>query len=296
MEVCIPGFDIALTADSGQCFRFEPLGGDVWQVIAGGRLLRLRDLGGGRFDFDCDGDSFDAFWRGYFDLERDYGAVARSVPADDAFLTAACRYAGGLRILRQEPFETLICFIISQRKSIPAIRRCVRALCDGFGRPLEGGLRAFPAPGALAEAGLEGLDACGLGYRSRYVLHTARLIAGGQVDLSALALLDDAALLERLMALPGVGVKVASCVMLFGYHRVDAFPRDVWIERVIDRQYGGRFPLEHYAGHAGIIQQYMFCYARGPWRPGAPGMAEGRPQASEPPRGARVPAGRKAGR
>ena len=76
MEVCIPGFDIALTADSGQCFRFEPLGGDVWQVIAGGRLLRLRALGGGRFDFDCDGDSFDAFWRGYFDLERDYGAVA----------------------------------------------------------------------------------------------------------------------------------------------------------------------------------------------------------------------------
>ena len=116
----------------------------------------------------------------------------------------------------------------------------------------------------MAGLTLEALQGCSLGYRSSYVLQTARRVAQGSVDLHGLSGLDDGRLYETLCALPGVGDKVAHCVMLFGCHRLSAFPRDVWINRVIADEYGGSFPLHLYTRHAGVIQQYMFCYARSP--------------------------------
>ncbi len=260
----IPGFDLALTADSGQCFRFGAVGPQRWQLVAKGRVLHIEDLGAGRFAFDCEPAELEALWRPYFDLDRDYLQIHSRVPEADTFLSAALAYAGGLRILRQEPFEALICFIISQRKNIPAIKRCVEALCQRFGQPIADNMHAFPSPQALAGASLEALNACGLGYRSGYIQQSSRLVAEGEADLQAMARLPDEALQVALMQLPGAGVKVANCAMLFGFHRVGAFPRDVWIDRVIDRAYGGDFPLAEYEGVAGIIQQYLFCYARGP--------------------------------
>ena len=129
-------------------------------------------------------------------------------------------------------WEMLVTFIISQRKNIPAIRACVEALCVRYGENL-GREYAFPTPAALSGAGEEGLRTCALGYRAGYVLAAARLVQTGALDLEALASLGDGELLEALTAVPGVGVKVASCVSLFGYHRIAAFPRDVWINRVV---------------------------------------------------------------
>ena len=111
---------------------------------------------------------------------------------------------------------------------------------------------------------MSGLNACGLGYRSPYILNTARIVAEGKLDLDGLRALDDEALLAALCGLPGVGPKVAQCVMLFSYRRLDAFPRDVWINRVLENEYAHGFPFERYRGYAGIIQQYMFCFARSP--------------------------------
>ena len=104
--------------------------------------------------------------------------------------------------------------------------------------------------------------ACSLGYRAKYVLAAARMVASGVLDLDAIAALPDDALFSALLTVPGVGEKVANCVMLFGYHRLSRFPRDVWIIRIEEREYGGLFPLERYPFDAGALQQYIFYYAR----------------------------------
>lgn len=171
----------------------------------------------------------------------------------------------GIRILRQDAWEMLVTFIISQRKNIPAIQACVETLCTRYGAPLlqPGGnvLYAFPTAQALAAAGEQALRDCALGYRAPYVLAAAQAVAAGALDLAALETLPDARLLEALMQQHGVGIKVANCVALFAYGRMECAPVDVWIQRVIDQHYAGQNPFPAY-GNAGILQQWMFYFAR----------------------------------
>jgi N-glycosylase/DNA lyase len=211
----------------------------------------------GGAELDCSRLEFEEVWRNYFDLDTDYRRFRAAVPAGDRYLTAAVRYARGIRILRQDPWETLVTFLISQRKNIPAIRRAVEELCRRWGDA-----DGFPPPERLALLSEAELRECGLGYRTGYVLAAARMTASGALDLPALERLPDGALLDALRTVPGVGPKVAACVALFGFHRLSGFPRDVWINRVLDREYGGSFPLERYAGFQGVMQQYLFYYAR----------------------------------
>ncbi|WP_312942912.1 DNA glycosylase [Oscillibacter sp.] len=253
-------FDIGKIADSGQCFRLKRLEEGRFRAVAGNRWIELQEQPDA-WALDCSKEEFDGFWRGYFDLDTDYAAFRAAVPEKDAYLTAATAFGSGIRILRQDPWEMLVTFIISQRKNIPAIRACVETLCRRYGEVL-GPEYGFPSAEALAAAGEEGLRACALGYRAGYILAAARLVEAGTLNLAALAELDDEALPETLMTVPGVGVKVASCVALFGYHRIAAFPRDVWINRVVREHYRGRFPLYRYKGFAGVMQQYLFYYAR----------------------------------
>ena len=168
--------------------------------------------------------------------------------------------------LRQDEWEMLVSFIISQRKSIPAIRRAVELLSERFGERLgsdsEGPVYAFPTAEALCCAGEQALQECGLGYRTRYVLHAAQQAAEGTLDLKKLASLPDEALFARLMELDGVGKKVANCVCLFGYGRVGRVPVDVWIERLIRDEFAGQDPFPQFGLEAGIVQQYLFFYKR----------------------------------
>lgn len=262
MKVHIPGFDLALTAASGQSFRFLPVNDGEFRLIARGKLLMIRSLGGDLFDLSCTEDEFAQVWYDYFDLDRDYNCLAALVSDTDSYLSRAYAFARGVRILRQEPFETLIAFIISQRKSIPAIKTCMAALSSRFGEDIGMGHKAFPSPEALASADDEALAACGLGYRTPYVKGTARMLAGGQMDLDYLRSLNDSQLEAALMQFPGVGKKVAACVMLFAYQRMDTFPVDVWIQKVFEQEYRDGFPFERFPGVAGIFQQYLFCFAR----------------------------------
>jgi N-glycosylase/DNA lyase len=254
-----PDLDMEKISESGQCFRLIPTAPQHYRLIARGRVLHIRALCGGAA-LNCTRPEFDAVWRDYFDLDTDYAAFRAAVPAEDAYLSAAVRAGQGIRILRQDPWEMLVTFLISQRKNIPAIRRCVEALCSRCGQPLEGGVYAFPTPEALSGLEDDALCACSLGYRTGYVRTAARRAAAGALD--GLEALDDEELRRRLLVFPGVGPKVADCILLFGYHRLGGFPRDVWINRVVDEVYGGRFPLERYAGFEGVIQQYLFFYAR----------------------------------
>ena len=252
----IRDFAIDEIAESGQCFRITQDGNGIWQIIALGRVLKLRHVGGEQYELSCTEEEFDSVWREYFDLDTDYAVYREAALPEDEYLRKAISLGSGIRILRQDPWEMLISFIISQRKSVPAIRTSVERLSERFG---EG--HTFPTPEALAKATPEELAACGLGYRVDYVREAARLVACGAIDLDALKGLDTDELISALMQLKGVGIKVASCVALFGYHRLDTMPVDVWMKRVIDTVYNGAMP-EEYRPYAGVLQQYMFNYAR----------------------------------
>ncbi|NLX83543.1 MAG: DNA-3-methyladenine glycosylase 2 family protein [Clostridiales bacterium] len=262
MRVHIPDFNINLTANSGQSFRFNERKPRCFEVIAFRRCMLIEDLGDHWFDFSCSEEEFDHIWKGYFDIKRDYTFLETMLPHPDSFISKAYAFAKGLRILCQDPFETVIAFIISQRKSIPAIKRCIEQLAHRFGEAIDAHHNAFPTPEALASAEESELAACGLGYRVKYVKGTSAMIASGEIDLNAISGLCDEQLESELMKLPGIGKKVAACIMLFAYQRMDSFPVDVWIARVIDSEFKEGFPFEQFAGHSGIIQQYLFCYAR----------------------------------
>ena len=255
--------DIRKIALSGQCFRLNAQEDGRYRLLAHGRALEIEPIEGGA-RFYCGAEELDALWRAYFDLSTDYAAIRRAVDPADAYLSAAAAFGRGVRILRQEPWETLVTFILSQRKNIPAIRGCVERLCARFGEPVKGGAgaNAFPTPQALANAGLDCLLGCSLGYRGKYVQGAARMAASGELDFTAMTDMPDETLYEQLLTVPGVGKKVADCTMLFGFRRLARFPVDVWIERVLAREYPNGFPLERYAETAGVLQQYIFFYER----------------------------------
>ena len=260
-------------AESGQIFRFNVYD-DEYSLVAGDKLLFIKEDGDG-YILSCSESEFEEFWIDYFDLRLDYSDFEKNIPPDDLFLINAAEYSYGIRILNQEKWEMLISFIISQRKSIPAIKSSIEKLARTYGKKIDmqvpdfiknidknSEFFDFPTPKALADASLDDLNACSLGYRSPYIEASAKAVYRGDIDLEALSRLDDNELLVALMSLKGVGIKVANCVALFGYHRIAAFPIDVWIKRMIDEHYDGEFPLKRYDGYAGVIQQYVFYYGR----------------------------------
>lgn len=258
-------FDPDKILESGQCFRPRKQAEGWYRFVSGGQLLYLRPLRSGTYTVRCEPGA-ETFWHGYFDLGRSYAALRGKLDSRDDFLQRAMEYGRGIRVLRQDEWEMLVSFIISQRKSIPAIRRAVELLSERFGERLgsdsEGPVYAFPTAEALCCAGEQALQECGLGYRTRYVLHAAQQAAEGTLDLKKLASLPDEALFARLMELDGVGKKVANCVCLFGYGRVGRVPVDVWIERLIRDEFAGQDPFPQFGLEAGIVQQYLFFYKR----------------------------------
>ncbi|MDL2254115.1 DNA-3-methyladenine glycosylase 2 family protein [Ruminococcaceae bacterium OttesenSCG-928-I18] len=261
----LPHFHLPKIAESGQCFRLNALSSGAYSLVAGSQRLVLTQTGPATVRFACSREAFEEHWADYFDLGTDYGAFEGKISSDDLFLQEAAEYGRGIRILRQDPWEMLITFILSQRKNIPAIKKAVENLCRCFGEKREEAgdvYYAFPTPGTLASQTSETLAGCSLGYRTPYVLSAAKMVAENEIQLKALASLSNEELHKTLLTIPGVGAKVANCILLFGYHRIDAFPIDVWIQRVIDEEYGGIFPIEKYPGFAGVLQQYLFFYAR----------------------------------
>ena len=268
-----PYLDMKKIADSGQIFRFNVYD-DEFSLVAGDKLLFIKEDKNG-YILSCSEKEFNEFWLDYFDLSLDYGDFEKNIPETDVFLKDAAKYSYGIRILNQDKWEMLISFIISQRKSIPAIKSSIEKLAKVYGKKIDMKIPefiknidadtefyTFPTPKELANADIEALNACSLGYRSPYIEASAKAVYRKDIDLNAIDSLDDEELLKALMSLKGVGIKVANCVALFGHHRIAAFPIDVWIKRMIDEHYDGEFPLELYKGYAGVIQQYIFYYGR----------------------------------
>ena len=262
-ERSIPDFDLDQIARSGQCFRFRPLGERHYALVAGGRYLEVSQQEQ-TVRFDCPEDEFEAVWRPYFDLDADYGRYKSAVAKRDKYLQSAVAAAGGLRILRQELWETIVCFIISQQNNIARITKCVENLCLLFGETCYNKSKqvynAFPSAERLAACTADELAPIRLGYRAKYILAAARQVASGEVDLDAVRRMDYAHAKAELMRLTGVGVKVAECICLFALHHIDAFPIDTHIRQMLDAHYPKGFPLRRYRGFAGVMQQYAFYY------------------------------------
>lgn len=254
------GLDLAATLDCGQAFRWRPRPGvpDCWQGVAGSSpaVLRLEE---GDLILEAPGTP-EAFWRRYLDLDRDYDAIHR-IFRRDPVLARALDCCPGIRVLRQDPWETVCTFIISANNNLPRIRGIVERLCQGWGPEVGEGLYGFPTPQAMAALTPEDLAPLRAGYRTGYLLATARQVASGEVDLEALERLPTQQALEQLCRLRGVGVKVASCILLFAYGRMECVPVDVWIRRVMERLYPQGWPRE-VQPYGGIAQQVLFHQIR----------------------------------
>lgn len=265
-----PEFDLEKTLNCGQVFHWERRGDGF--VGAVGEAPVYVEQRGKRLQFA--GVSATTIRR-YFALDHSLGLICASFP-DDPAMNAAQEFCRGLRIIRQPKWECLATFICSSMKQVAHIRQMSRALRERFGTQRNVAGRAvytFPTAERLARCSEAELLKCGLGYRARNLLATAKRIISGDAELEAWSQLDDDALRERLCDLPGVGPKVANCAMLFAYERTRAFPIDVWIARVLRERYFARkrrpnerrlreFAAAHFGEYGGYAQQYLFHHAR----------------------------------
>ena len=269
-------YDLAATLGGGQAFRWHPLEGG-WEGVVCDRWVRIEDRGGD-WKILTAGEGSDGAWlEAYLALDEDLAGVLATFPEDPPMRAAveACR---GLRLLRQDPWECLASFICSSTKQVVQIQAMVALLARHFGEPVEvptghAPVWAFPSPQRLASADEAALRECKLGFRAPYLLGTARAVAGGDIDLAELRQRSEAEAREALISLPGVGRKVADCVLLFAYGFPNAFPVDVWITKALRRLYFPRarrvtparllrFSATHFGPRGGYAQQYLFHYAR----------------------------------
>lgn len=259
----IRDLDLSETLCCGQCFRWKAEENGVFSGVVRNRAVRAR-MDHDRLIIEGATGSDRDLWVDYFDLGLDYGAVRRKLSAIHPTLAQAARYAPGIRILNQEPFEALISFIISQNNNIKRIAGIVERLCAHFGLPIgEDGMspNAFPTAERLAALEPDDLAPIRAGFRHRYIIDAARKVADGTIDLEALRTLPYDEAKEELMTITGVGVKVADCVLLYGLHRLEGFPLDVWMKRAVDVLFPNVEPSA-FGEYAGIAQQYIFHYSR----------------------------------
>ena len=254
------GFDLPHTLDCGQAFRWEETENGIWHGVAFNKYLELEKLADGTVVlYNTSKEDFEGVWLHYFDLDRDYDGIINAISADET-LKRASEYAHGIRVLNQEPWETLCSFIISQNNNIKRIKGIISRLCENFGEN-KGGYYTFPTAEKIAGLTLEDLSVLRSGFRAKYILDAARKVSSGEVELKKLKAATTDGARDELMKITGVGPKVADCVLLFGLEHADAFPKDVWIKRAMQVLFDGELP-ECAKPYAGIAQQCIFLFAR----------------------------------
>lgn len=277
----VKNFNITHILECGQCFRWWRLPDGSYDLAARGRRVNVRCEDRVLTITPCTKKEFETIWRDYFDLGTDYGRIRQILCEGDPVMRRAADYGWGIRILHQDLWETIVEFIISQNNNIPRIRGCIERLCSGFGEPIEdlsenreiripaarekdeGDILThnFPTAQKLASLKEEDLAGVRLGYRAGYLVKCAREILDRGMPKSR----------EDLLALTGIGPKVASCIELFGLGRMDSFPIDVWVRRMMHELYGldendrkgmEAFARKKFGAYGGLAQQYLF-YFRG---------------------------------
>lgn len=266
----LDSFNICQILECGQCFRFTQIDENYYKIIAHGRALEIKQSGDS-VSFSCSAEEFRHIWAKYFDLDRDYSRLKAFLSINDPVMEAAITHAPGIRLLRQDFWEMVISFIISQNNRIPMIKKVIENICQRYGSPMEGGF-AFPGAEQLSQASIPDLMELKTGFRAKYILDAVNKRLSGHLDENIFKTLETDDIKNRLISVHGIGDKVAHCILLFGLSRTDTFPTDIWIRRVICELYfdGANIPLktiqdfakDKWGKNSGIAQQYLFHYAR----------------------------------
>ncbi len=253
-------FSLPQTLDCGQAFRWKEKENGIWCGVAFGKYLEIEILKDGTIVlYNTSQEDFNNIWADYFDFSRDYVDIINKISKNEILKTAA-QYGKGIRILNQEPWETLCSFIISQNNNIKRIKGIISRLCENFGENING-YYTFPTAEKIAALTLDDLAILRSGFRAKYILDAAKKVASGEINLYSLKDLSLNEARTELMKIKGVGPKVADCALLFSHRHINAFPKDVWIKRALQILFNGELPTEAQE-YAGIVQQYIFFYAR----------------------------------
>ncbi|NMB28251.1 MAG: DNA-3-methyladenine glycosylase 2 family protein [Tissierellia bacterium] len=271
----IKDFEPKHVFECGQAFRWYMEEDGSYTTIHHGRVLNVKKEREDLILSNTNGSEFQNIWYNYFDLDTDYGEIKREL-SKDPILEEAIKFGEGIRILNQEPFETIISFIISANNQIPRIKKSIELISQNYGKPIDiyNGKEYFSFPNAeilanIDEKELEEKNK--VGYRAKYIVSTAKMINEKEIDIHQIPNLSTKEAKEILMKLPGVGPKVSDCVLLFAFNKNDAFPVDVWVKRVMEYFYLKKdtklkdistYSYEKFGDLAGFAQQYLFYYAR----------------------------------
>ncbi len=270
----VKDFDLSKTFDCGQCFRFAEIADPEYDAkvrgIAFGKQIEIAQKGDSLFLFGTDIDEYRSLWRRFLALDLNYPKLCESIlrqNKDYAAVSLAYQPSRGIRILRQDPWETLCTFIISQNNNIPRIKGIVDRMCASLGKAfigLHGEIcHAFPTPKEVLDGGIDELKRLGTGFRAKYIIDAAERVLSRRIDFDYIVDCKDTEECTRhLCEIYGVGVKVASCVLLFAFEKYDAFPQDVWIKRVMDEHFGEGFDPSLLGEQRGLIQQWLYFYER----------------------------------
>lgn len=255
-------FSAQQTFTCGQCFRWQPQPDGSFLGVVHSKAAQVWD-DNGALCITGTRAGFDAIWRDYFDCDTDYSSICSSFAIDD-FTTAAAQFGAGIRILNQDPWEALCTFILSQCNNIPRITGIVQRLCAQWGEPFRFAgqtLYTFPAPAVLAARTPEELAPLRAGYRTPYLIAAAQAAQSGTLCFDSLRTMSTDDARREIMQLRGVGRKVADCFLLFGLHKLDAFPVDTWMKKAA-AYYSGDMKRFINSPYAGVYQQYFFYYVR----------------------------------
>lgn len=271
LKVKIDDFNPVHTFLCGQCFRWN-FDGEFWTGVALGRLLRLKWDGEVCTFYDMSKEEFTEKWVDYFDLDTDYGAIKKILEKKDEYLKEAVSFGYGIHLLKQDLWEVILSFIISQNNGIPRIKKIIETICERYGEKIPGeNSYAFPDPSAIAGSSLEELNICRGGYRCRYIMLTSEKISNSPDLLDEIRKLPSEEARKLLLSFTGIGEKVADCILLYSGLDRNAFPIDRWVKRVIETLYFKEetdvntiraFARDYFGGLSGIAQQYLFYYAR----------------------------------
>ena len=255
------GIDLKKTFECGQCFRFETSGENTFKGVAMGEYVCITQRDG---FITFENDVCRETWQHFFDMDTDYEKITDELVKSDDIMKTAAEFGKGIHILKQDIFETIISFIISQNNNIPRIKKIINSLCANFGKEITVGdnkYYAFPTAEDLRSATVSDLDVIKAGFRAKYIVDAVEKILSEEVDLKKIDTLSYDEAKNELMKIKGIGPKVADCVLLFGASKYGAFPRDVWVKRVMKSLYNDENAVIE-GDYAGIGQQYLFYYAR----------------------------------
>ena len=252
-ELKANNFSLKDTLTCGQCFRFRVVGDDSFLIFAGNNSAVVTQNDNTlAFKFStCGAD----FWENYLDLRYDYDQLLNNFNGDEILEKAMC-LCGGIKILRQDPWEALVSFIISANNNIPRIQGIIDRLCVNFGEKIENGF-SFPSAATLKNCSNDDLSILRAGFRSRYIIDAICKVNSGEIDLTKIYDMNVEDAKKILMKICGVGDKVSECVLLFGYHKMDAFPVDVWMKKILKQHYPHGLS-EQISSCPGLAQQILF--------------------------------------